>query len=447
MNAVVVAIAIVVVLSLLRISVVLSMVVGAVVGGLVAGLPFLDVVHAFEKGLGGGAVIALGYGTLGAFAVVLSRTGVTQAFADLLIQKVNHNAKLGKTAKGLVFIIFLSLIAMGFAAESIVPIHIAFIPIVVPPLLLVFNKLQLDRRAIACALTFSVVTMYMAVPLGYGAIYLNDILMKSINEAAQPFGHVYKQSLAMKAMAIPCLGMLVGALTAILFTYRKKRVYQDLPIADDSNDSPTPKLNLLQKLIVLGGIVLALVTQVVTNSMVFSGVVGFSVVSLSGVVNWKEQDHYFLQGMRLMAMIGFIMITANGFAEVMKTTGEIPQLVSASAEMIGHNKSIAALVMLIIGLLITLGIGSSFSTIPIIATIYVPMCIQFGFSPLATIALIGAAGALGDAGSPASDSTLGPSAALGADGQHNHIWDTVVPTFIHLNLPLIAAGWIAAMIL
>lgn len=48
---------------------------------------------------------------------------------------------------------------------------------------------------------------------------------------------------------------------------------------------------------------------------------------------------------------------------------------------------------------------------------------------MATIAIIGTAGALGDAGSPASDSTLGPTSGLNADGQHHHIWDTCVPTF------------------
>jgi predicted histidine transporter YuiF (NhaC family) len=66
---------------------------------------------------------------------------------------------------------------------------------------------------------------------------------------------------------------------------------------------------------------------------------------------------------------------------------------------------------------------------------------------MATAALVGTAGALGDAGSPASDSTLGPTSGLNADGQHDHIWDSVVPTFIHFNLPLLAFGWIAAMVL
>jgi predicted histidine transporter YuiF (NhaC family) len=85
--------------------------------------------------------------------------------------------------------------------------------------------------------------------------------------------------------------------------------------------------------------------------------------------------------------------------------------------------------------------------VPIIAALYVPLCIDLGFSAMATAALVGTAGALGDAGSPASDSTLGPTAGLNADGQHDHIWDTVVPTFIHYNIPLLVFGWLAAMVL
>lgn len=54
---------------------------------------------------------------------------------------------------------------------------------------------------------------------------------------------------------------------------------------------------------------------------------------------------------------------------------------------------------------------------------------------------------LGDAGSPASDSTLGPTAGLNVDGQHDHIWDTCVPTFLHYNIPLMAVGIIGAMVL
>ena len=149
----------------------------------------------------------------------------------------------------------------------------------------------------------------------------------------------------------------------------------------------------------------------------------------------------------MMAMIGLIMISAQGFAAVMNATGQIESLVTSSTSLFAGSKAIGALVMLIVGLVVTMGIGSSFSTLPIISAIYVPLCISLGFSPMATVAIIGTAGALGDAGSPASDSTLGPTAGLNADNQHDHIRDTVIPTFIHFNLPLLTAGWIAAMVL
>ena len=71
---------------------------------------------------------------------------------------------------------------------------------------------------------------------------------------------------------------------------------------------------------------------------------------------------------------------------------------------------------------------------------------SLGFSPTGTAVLVAAAGALGDAGSPASDSTLGPTAGLNADGQHQHIWDTCVPTFLHYNIPLIIFGLIGSLI-
>ena len=57
-----------------------------------------------------------------------------------------------------------------------------------------------------------------------------------------------------------------------------------------------------------------------------------------------------------------------------------------------------------------------------------------------------AAAALGDAGSPASDTTLGPTSGLNVDNQHNHIWDTCVPTFLHFNIPIILAAIFAVLI-
>ena len=194
-------------------------------------------------------------------------------------------------------------------------------------------------------------------------------------------------------------------------------------------------------------VAIAFAAQLWLDSMIIGALLGFVVFSASGIVRWKETDGLFTEGMKMMAMIGFIMIAASGFAEVMRETGEVKGLVNASAALIGDSKGLGVLMMLLVGLVVTIGIGSSFSTVPIIAAIFVPLCAQLGFSPLATVCIVGVAGAIGDAGSPASDSTLGPTAGLNVDGQHDHIWDTVVPTFLHYNLPLLAFGWVAAMVL
>ena len=132
-------------------------------------------------------------------------------------------------------------------------------------------------------------------------------------------------------------------------------------------------------------------------------------------MRWTELDSHFTQGMRLMAQVGFIMIAAAGFASVMNASGDVQSLVRSSVDLIGDNRGLAAFMMLLVGLLITMGIGSSFSTVPIIASIYVPLALGFGFSELAIVSLVGTAAALGDAGSPASDSA-------GADRRPERRW-------------------------
>lgn len=166
---------------------------------------------------------------------------------------------------------------------------------------------------------------------------------------------------------------------------------------------------------------------------------------ITGTLKVKEADAVLSDGMRMMAFVGFVMISANGFSAVINATGDVELLVSGAMDIFNGNVSIAVLIMLIVGLIVTMGIGSSFATIPIIAAIFVPIAMELGLSELAIICLIGTAGVLGDAGSPASDSTLGPTAGLNVDGQHNHIWDTCVPTFLFYNIPQIIFGWIAVV--
>lgn len=440
MNAVVAAVLIMLVLSLCRIHVVVALIIGAISGGLIAGMSLDATIDAFNNGLGGGATVALSYATLGAFAVAIGKSGLAHALADRALALVGRQDD-GGAAKGIRFMIIGLLVAIAMSSQNILPIHIAFIPLVVPPLLYVMAKLRMDRRLVACVLTFGLITPYMFLPVGFGGIYLNEILLANVADNGVDASELN----VMSAMALPALGMLLGVLVAVFFSYRGNRDYDLEAIA--KTERTDIQYNPKTLIMALVAIVVAFVVQLWLGSMILGALAGFVLFNVSGVVKWKEADDLFTEGMKMLAMIGFIMITANGFAEVMRETGDIASLVEGSVGVIGDNKPLAALLMLVVGLLITMGIGSSFSTIPIIAALYVPLALQMGFSPLAIVALVGTAGALGDAGSPASDSTLGPTAGLNVDGQHNHIWDTVVPTFLHYNLPLLGFGWLAAMVL
>lgn len=439
MNAVVAAVAVMLGLSLCRVHVVVALIIGAVVGGLLGGLGLEATLEAFQGGLGKGANVALSYALLGAFAVAIAKSGLAHALADRALGLVNSRSEAGTGM--LTMLLLLVLLAVAISSQNILPIHIAFIPLLVPPLLYVMARLRLDRRLVACVLTFGLITPYMFLPVGFGGIFLNDILLANVAESG---GEVTGVNV-MKAMALPALGMLLGLLFAVFVSYRRPRDYDVAAVADV--ERLDKGYNGRSLLVALAAVVAAFVVQLWLDSMIIGALTGFVIFSLSGVVRWREADDVFTEGMKMMAMIGFIMIAAAGFAEVMRATGSIQTLVDSSAGIIGENRALAALLMLLVGLLITMGIGSSFSTIPIIAAIYVPLALQLGFSPLAIVALVGTAAALGDAGSPASDSTLGPTAGLNVDGQHNHIWDTVVPTFLHYNLPLIAFGWLAVMVL
>lgn len=439
MNAVVLAVIIMLVLSLLRVNVVFALLIGALAGGLAGGLSFTDTITAYTEGLGAGATIALSYAMLGGFAVAISRTGIPELLVAGVLKLVNKEG--GATREGLAkALIVFALLTMAVFSQNLIPIHIAFIPLLVPPILHILNELRIDRRLIASVLTFGLTAPYILLPYGFGLIF-HEIVATQMELAGLPID----MADIPRAMAIPVGGMAIGLAVAVFISYRKPRTYQTLATTIEETQTKTAsKKDIVVTLVALAA---ALYGQIQTDSMIIGALAGILVLYVFGAMKWRDADDVLTAGMRMMAFIGFVMISANGFASVIQATGAIEPLVSSASDLFNGNKGAAALVMLIIGLVVTMGIGSSFATIPIIAAIFVPLSMEFGFSTIAIIALIGTAGALGDAGSPASDSTLGPTAGLAVDGQHNHIWDTCVPTFIHYNIPLVIFGWIAVMLL
>ncbi|MDH2328187.1 Na+/H+ antiporter NhaC family protein [Cereibacter sp. SYSU M97828] len=441
-NAVVLSIVVMVTLCLLRLPVAVALVSAAVIGGLQAGLPMTDTLAAFNENLLIGSQVGLTYIMVGAFAVALARSGLL----ELLAQKISGrlDADEAATHRGVRWSLLLILCAASVMSQNVIPVHIAFIPVLIPPLLGVLNRLRMDRRAIACVLACAISSSYLLLPTGFGAIFLNDILLTNLNEVGADLGFSATPDMAPKAMFLPVMGIVAGMLVAVFVTYRKPRDYRTV---EAQQAKPAVTLDFAQLAATVAALVAALVCQLQFDSLLIGAMVGFVILGFAGIFRWREQDDVFTEGLRMMAQVAMIITIASGFAGVLTATGEVQPLVAASAAFIGDNKALGAAIMLIVGLFITIGFGDSFASVPILAPIYLPLALALDFSPLAAVALLGASAALGDAGSPASTITLGATAGLNADGQHDHMKDSVIPTFFHANFGMVLFAWIAALTL
>ncbi|WP_181325056.1 Na+/H+ antiporter family protein [Helicobacter pylori] len=416
------------VLSLLRLNVMLSMISATLIAGLMGGLGITESFNVMIDGMKGNLNIALSYILLGALAVAIAKSNLIKVALSKLIGLMNY--------KRSTFCFLIAFIACF--SQNLVPVHIAFIPILIPPLLHLMNRLELDRRAVACALTFGLQAPYLVLPVGFGLIFQTTIL-----EQLKANGVSTTIAQITGVMWIAGLAMVVGLLLAVLTLYKKPRRYKEKSF--DIENYASLKLNYHDHLTFIG-IIVAFVIQLATDSMPLAAFLALAIILLGRGIKFKETDSLMDDSVKMMAFIAFVMLVASGFGEVLQKVHAIEGLVNAITSII-QGKLLGAFLMLVVGLFITMGIGTSFGTIPIIAVFYVPLCAKLGFSVESTILLIGIAAALGDAGSPASDSTMGPTCGLNADNQHNHIYDTCVPTFLVYNIPLIVFGVLGALLL
>ncbi len=416
------------VLSLLRLNVMLSMISATLIAGLMGGLGITESFNAMIDGMKGNLNIALSYILLGALAVAIAKSNLIKVALSKLIGLMNY--------KRSTFCFLIAFIACF--SQNLVPVHIAFIPILIPPLLHLMNRLELDRRAVACALTFGLQAPYLVLPVGFGLIFQTTIL-----EQLKANGVSATLAQITGVMWIAGLAMVVGLFVAVLTLYKKPRHYKEKSFNIENYDSL--KLNYHDYLTFIG-IIVAFAIQLATDSMPLAAFLALAIILLGRGIKFKETDSLMDDSVKMMAFIAFVMLVASGFGEVLQKVHAIEGLVNAITSVV-QGKLLGAFLMLVVGLFITMGIGTSFGTIPIIAVFYVPLCAKLGFSVESTILLIGIAAALGDAGSPASDSTMGPTCGLNADNQHNHIYDTCVPTFLVYNLPLIVFGVVGALLL
>ncbi|WP_187938063.1 Na+/H+ antiporter family protein [Helicobacter pylori] len=416
------------ILSLLRLNVMLSMISATLIAGLMGGLGITESFNVMIDGMKGNLNIALSYILLGALAVAIAKSNLIKVALSKLIGLMNY--------KRATFCFLIAFIACF--SQNLVPVHIAFIPILIPPLLHLMNRLELDRRAVACALTFGLQAPYLVLPVGFGLIFQTTIL-----EQLKANGVSTTIAQITGVMWIAGLAMVVGLLAAVLTLYKKPRHYKEKSFNIENYASL--QLNYHDYLTFIG-IIVAFVIQLATDSMPLAAFLALAIILLGRGIKFKETDSLMDDSVKMMAFIAFVMLVASGFGEVLQKVHAIEGLVNAITSVV-QGKLLGAFLMLVVGLFITMGIGTSFGTIPIIAVFYVPLCAKLGFSIESTILLIGIAAALGDAGSPASDSTMGPTCGLNADNQHNHIYDTCVPTFLVYNLPLIVFGVLGALLL
>ena len=422
-NAVVLSVIILAALCLAKVPVFFSLMISAICAGLISGAGISDTMELLIGGMGNNAETALSYILLGSLAFCMQETGA----ADIMAKKIGSLVKENK----ILLCVIIILIAM--AAETIIPIHIAFIPILIPPLLSHMNKMKMNRKMLSVSFGFGLKAPYIAIPVGYGAIF-QGLIVDSFNRSGLSI--VRKDVITTNWMVAAI--MFIGLVGGMIF-FSRDRDYSQKNVEDSKVKDIPDKLEKKHILVLSSGLITVLV-QIFTESLPLGALVGLIFIVVTRVIKWEDIQKMLDGGISMMGFIAFVMLIAAGYANVLIKTGAVNDLVQFATSLLGGSKLVASYVMILLGLMITLGIGTSFGTVPIISAIYVPIAVSLGYSVPATILLVTIAAVCGDAGSPASDTTLGPTSGLSVDGQHDHIKDTCIPQFTFYGIPLILIG-------
>lgn len=315
-NPVVISVILLCILCVCRINVLLAIIISAIAAGVAGGLPIDKVMDTFISGMGGNSETALSYILLGTFAAAMTHTGLATILAK----------KIGSVIKDKKFILLAILTGIAMLSQNLIPVHIAFIPILIPPLLNVMNKLKLDRRAAACSLAFGLKAPYIMIPAGFGLIFQGLIAENmTLNGMAVLKNDVWKSTWILG------LGMFIGLLAAVLISYRNPREYNDIqPVENEleREDAQALKLNKNHYITLLGAFA-TLIIQLLTKSLPLGALVGLGIVFGGGAVSHRKMDKLINEGIGLMGYVAFVMLVAAGFAMVLKATGGIDTLVQA----------------------------------------------------------------------------------------------------------------------
>lgn len=436
-NPIIVSVLVMVVLCLLKMNVYISIIVAGLVCAMMGGLSVTEGVTLFIGGMGGNVSSMFSRLLLGMLAVGLTFTGVGEVLAPRITRVMGKGS----------WLLLIGMFLVAVACETIITLGAVFTTILIPPLLGAFNRFGVDRRKVCTIIMCGLEVGYVCVPLGYGTAFQEIVMGEMINNGVDvPLDMIWKSNLPI------ALALLIGV-ALVMVIFRNPRTYEPVPgltaplegeeAMPDDYMPPFERKHICALIAALT----AVVGQLITGSLQLGALIAVFVLMAMQIVKFAEFDKIATDGMMRMAYVTFILMAGCGYANVSKTVGDVEGLVSSTVSLLGGSKPIGAFVMLMLGLVVTMGIGSAWGTVPIVAVIMVPMGLQMGFSISAIIMLISISAVLGDAGSPASDQTLMPTAAFNMDGQHDHIWDTCVPSFICVNGPLLVVGTIAACLM
>lgn len=131
-NPVTVSVVVLCVLCLLKLNVLMSLIISALVAGVMGGMAqgvkltdsITDTMGVLTNGFSVNAGTGLAYVLLGTFATAIAATGL----ADMLSKKLSRMMG-GKGGS----VLLLILAGVACLSQNLVPVHIAFIPIMIPP--------------------------------------------------------------------------------------------------------------------------------------------------------------------------------------------------------------------------------------------------------------------------------------------------------------------------
>ena len=216
-NPVTVSVLVLCALCLTGLNVLLSMLIACIIGGVAGGIPLLSapegtqtVMQLLTGGFASNATTALAYILLGTFATCISTTGL----AEILSKKLSR--LLGGHRLALIGVLTL----VACLSQNLIPVHIAYIPILVPPLLGMMNRMRLDRRAVACALAFGHKVPYITIPFGFGLIF-QRVIADNLTENGLS---VTVRDVTAANWSIG-IAMLLGLLIAVFVLYRLSLIH------------------------------------------------------------------------------------------------------------------------------------------------------------------------------------------------------------------------------